>query len=324
MAKYAIFSDVHGNWEALGAVYRDFEGIDNLRDIVSLGDLVGYGPDPNKVVGGLHALAKKGYRVRYCQGNHDAAIIGRFDFIDLRDAVDRERLASEAGLKTIEDVAAHFREPETRKYVPVRYTAKASIAWTRDAISDGVRAFLETQCPDHIKLTPDILCVHGSPADPLFGYVTNQRRAQKAFETPLMSGVRLCLHGHSHIPGIWQLGADDMVSFAGKVVLMQPPRQVETTNLKLDLASTITLVNVGSVGQPRDGDGRAAYCVFDDAAMTVEFRRVAYDVEATRKKIIAAGLPKLLADRLREASAESDVVEDHDSEEASSDEAPSQ
>ncbi|NQT89257.1 metallophosphoesterase family protein [bacterium] len=310
MAKYAIFSDVHANWEALGAVYQDFHAIDGLTDVISLGDLVGYGPNPNEVVGGLHALTKKGYRLRCCLGNHDAAAIGRFHFVDLRDDADRERLAAEAGLDSLEAAARHFQDVETRKYVPVRFTAKASIGWTQKALSDGVRSFLQTKCPDHFKLTPDILCLHGSPADPLFGYITSGRRAQRAFEAPLMSGVRLCLHGHSHIAGMWQLGADDVVSYAGNVVIMNPPRKLPGTMLKLDLDSTITLVNVGSVGQPRDGDGRAAYCVFDDEALTIEIRRVAYDIATTRKKIVACGLPKLLADRLGQADAQPALDDD--------------
>jgi len=310
MAKYAIFSDVHANWEALSAVYKDFCNVEGLREVVSLGDLVGYGPNPNEVVGGLHALTKKGYRVRCVLGNHDAAAIGRFDFVDLRDAADRERLASEAGLDTLEAAAKHFKDIEHRKYIPVRFTAKASIAWTKERLSDGVRAFLQ-KCPDHFRIGQDILFSHGSPADPLFGYVTSERRAQRAFEAPLMQGVRLCFHGHSHIAGMWQLGADDVVSYAGNVVIMNPPRKLPGTMLKVDLDSTITLVNVGSVGQPRDGDGRAAYCLFDDEALTIEIRRVAYDVEGARKKIVASGLPKLLADRLGAADAKP-ALEDED------------
>ncbi|MFP4057527.1 MAG: metallophosphoesterase family protein [Candidatus Brocadiia bacterium] len=316
MAKYAILSDIHANWEALVAVYRDFARVEGLRDVISLGDVVGYGPNPNEVIAGLQSLTQKGYRVRHCMGNHDGAATGRFEFIDLRQTEDLKRVAEEAGLKGIEAIARHYHDQAHRKYIPVRYNAKTSIQWTRERLSQRSRQFLATEPQDHFKLADDILCVHASPADPLFGYVTNARRAQQAYEAPLMAGIRLCFLGHTHICGLWQLAADDVVSFAGKVVVMQPPRQVDDTRLELDLDSTVTLVNVGSVGQPRDGDPRAVYALFDDDALTVELRRAPYDVAATRKKILESDLPDLLAERLGEADAQKGVVDQPEEQEA--------
>jgi diadenosine tetraphosphatase ApaH/serine/threonine PP2A family protein phosphatase len=91
--------------------------------------------------------------------------------------------------------------------------------------------------------------------------------------------------GHSHVPGAWSLGS------AG------PEHHPGAAHLRLERGRRY-LVNVGSVGQPRDRDARAAYALWDAAAGRLEIRRVAYDVATARRKIVAAGLPRFLADRL--------------------------
>jgi len=310
MAKHAILSDIHANLEALVAVYRDFSGIEGLRSVVSLGDIVGYGPNPAETLAGLNSLVKKGYTVRYCMGNHDGATIGRYEFIDLHDPRDTSFLADEAGLENLEAVARHFRDPQARKYVPVSLNAKVSIRWTRERLAEPFKQFILQQSKDYFALGDGVLCIHASPRDPLFDYVTNVRRAQRAFESPLMAGVGLCFLGHTHIPGAWQIRAEDLVHFAGNNVLMQPPKALTEGRLTLDIDQTITLVNAGSVGQPRDGDSRACYVVYDDEEQAVEFRRVPYDVATTRQKIIDGGLPRSLADRLAGANAERSVAEE--------------
>ncbi len=307
MAKHAILSDIHGNWEALVAVCRDFMTLDGVRSVVSLGDIVGYGAGPAAVVAGIHSLSKRGYEVHYCMGNHDAAVVGRYEFVDLRDPRDRERLAQEAGLTTTREIARHYHDIENRKYVPVTYNAKASLAWTLENLPQQTIAFLAQRSTDYLMLVKGVLCVHASPRDPLFGYVTDARRAQRALETPLMNAVHLCLCGHSHIPGVWQLPAESLVRYAGNVIVMEEPRTLSGPRVQCDPEATITVVNVGSVGQPRDADPRACYAIYDDEAQTVELRRVAYDIEAARRKIIEAGLPKVLAHRLGSADAEKDL-----------------
>jgi diadenosine tetraphosphatase ApaH/serine/threonine PP2A family protein phosphatase len=314
MAKHAILSDIHANWEALVAVYRDFGPIADLRDVWSLGDLVGYGPSPNEVVAGLHGLTKKGYRLHYCLGNHDGAAIGRYEFVDLRDPADLKRLADEAGLKTLEDVARHYRDPQTRKYIPVRFNAKASLVWTLQHLREETRRFLAAQSHEHLLLADGVLCIHASPRDPLFEYITDARRAQRCLQAPLMADIFLCFVGHSHIPGAWQWKADDVVTMFGKTIVMNPPRVVTDDQFVADPDSTVTLVNVGAVGQPRDGDPRAAYAIYDDVTHGVERRRVAYDVAAARQKILDGGLPKALADRIGQADAEGGVAEPHEDE----------
>ena len=312
MPKHVILSDIHANWEALVAVYQDFARIDGVRCVVSLGDLLGYGASPNEVVSGLYSLTKKGYTVRYCMGNHDAAALGRYEFVDLHDPRDLDRLAQEAGLRNLEAIARHYRDAEHRRYVPVRYNAKASMRWTMEHLTDATHRFLVANAKDHLVLADGVLAVHASPRDPLFDYVTTPKRAEKALDSPLMRGVHLCFIGHSHIQGIWQFGADDIVNYAGNVVVMHPPTTIEGPVVRIDPDSTITLVNVGSVGQPRDGDPRAVYALWDDEAGTVELRRVAYDIAAARQKILDSGLPKILAERLGRADAEGGVIEQPD------------
>jgi diadenosine tetraphosphatase ApaH/serine/threonine PP2A family protein phosphatase len=321
MARHAILSDVHANWEALSAVYKDFAALEDLRDVWSLGDLVGYGPNPNEVIGGLNGLAQKGYRVHYCLGNHDGAAIGRYDFIDLRETADLQRVAQEAGLKGLPEIARHYKNQETRKYIPVRYNAKASMQWTIEHLTEASRKFLAAHSKEHHLLAEGVLCIHGSPRDPYFEYITDGRRAQKCLDSPLMDGIFLCFLGHSHIPGTWQWKGDDVVRMFGRTMVMGPPRVVKDTSLTADPDESITIINVGAVGQPRDGDPRAAYAVFDDQTNEVELRRVEYDVETTRKKILASGLPEALAQRIGVADAKGGVISEEDVQPADAEEA---
>ena len=323
MPRHAIISDVHGNLEALKAVYGDLARLDGLRpsagsgraepvearSIVSLGDLVGYGPNPSEVISGLSSLTKKGYTVQYCMGNHDAAIAGRYEFVNIHDPADAELLATQAGLKDFAAIARQYQDPQKRKYIPVTANAKASAVWTRERLAEPFRQFILQQSKDHLFLGTGVLCVHASPRDSLFHYVLSGRHAQKALEAPLMAGVGLCFIGHTHIPGIWQLRADQLVRFAGNVICMEPPRPIRHPQVQLDLETTITLVNVGSVGQPRDGNPNACYAVYDDQAQSVELRRVPYDIATTRQKLLASGLPVGLADKLGTADAEKGVAE---------------
>ena len=97
--------------------------------------------------------------------------------------------------------------------------------------------------------------------------------------------TRMCFVGHSHVPAVWSLGSSG------------PDHERGDIDVGLD-AGRRYIVNVGSVGQPRDHDSRAAYALWDVDARRVTVRRVPYDVATARAKIQAAGLPRFLADRL--------------------------
>ena len=153
--------------------------------------------------------------------------------------------------------------------------ARAAAEWTRERLDDDHRAYLGA-----LPLAREVAgatLVHASPAQPEeWDYLVT---AEDGFFAFGHFATRWCFVGHSHVPGAWSLGS----SGAARVESERGRRY---------------LVNVGSVGQPRDRDPRAAYAIWDVDAGRVEIRRVAYDHAATRRKIVAAGLPRFLADRL--------------------------
>ena len=124
--------------------------------------------------------------------------------------------------------------------------------------------------------------VHGSPRDPVWEYVVNSVAALAAFEDIV---TPRCLVGHSHVPFICRLEGG------------LPAFRLATTE-PVVLGDDRAIVNPGSVGQPRDGDPRASYAVYDSDAGTITHRRVEYDIVATQRKMRERGLPAYLAERL--------------------------
>jgi diadenosine tetraphosphatase ApaH/serine/threonine PP2A family protein phosphatase len=149
-------------------------------------------------------------------------------------------------------------------------------------------AFL-AQCPYRLR-GGDLLLVHGSPRGPLSEYVYPGDAGDPDKMVALLAPVpRVCFAGHTHIAGVF------LEKVPGACYRFLRPR---ATGSVFALDDRKTLVNVGSVGQPRDGDWRACYVLFDGE--TIRFRRVAYDVKTTIRKIHAAdGLDDYLGDRLR-------------------------
>jgi diadenosine tetraphosphatase ApaH/serine/threonine PP2A family protein phosphatase len=148
---------------------------------------------------------------------------------------------------------------------------------------------LTTEDVDYLKKLPLSLCqenftlAHGSPREPIWEYLLSTEAAQNnftCFETPY------CLVGHSHVPLIFELAGN-------KAVYRMFP---EGANLKLGKKRMI--INPGGVGQPRDGDPRASYALYDTEAQTVHHYRVEYDIPATQKKMEKRGLPRPLIMRL--------------------------
>lgn len=161
--------------------------------------------------------------------------------------------------------------------------ARAAAEWTHDRLDDDQRAWLGSL--PLVSEAGDATLVHASPAHPEdWDYLVSAEDGFGAFGA---FTTRLCFVGHSHLPGRWVQGSWGQAHAAGtQAVTIDPGCRY--------------IVNVGSVGQPRDRDPRAAYALWDVEARTVTIRRVAYDLAAARAKIIAAGLPKFLADRLAE------------------------
>ena len=235
--RVAVLSDIHSNLVALEAVLRHAGAVDAVWH---LGDVVGYGPEPDAVVARLTAVHATGVR-----GNHDAAAIGG-------------------------------REIEW-----FNADARAAAEWTLATISAGTRRWL-ADLPERLAID-DLTLVHGSPRDPLREYITDRMTAAANFDA---LETRHGLHGHTHVPVAW-VAAED------RVALVQP-----RSGSRMDLDPSRVLLNPGSVGQPRDGDPRAAYLVLDFEAKQVSWHRVPSDVEPVRRAIHAAGLPPRLGDRL--------------------------
>ncbi len=163
--------------------------------------------------------------------------------------------------------------------------ARAAAEWTQQQLDDDHRAYL-----GRLPLTAEIgdaTLVHASPRHPEeWDYLVT---AEDGFDAFGAFATRYCFVGHSHVPGVWSLGSSgpEHDRDAGDVVAAAGRRYI---------------INVGSAGQPRDRDTRAAYALWDTDAGRVAIRRVAYDVMAARARIEAAGLPRFLADRLASGS----------------------
>jgi diadenosine tetraphosphatase ApaH/serine/threonine PP2A family protein phosphatase len=163
--------------------------------------------------------------------------------------------------------------------------AAAAVAWTRENVAERTLAMLRELEP--LATREGIGLFHASPRDPVWEYVLSAEQADACLDA---QAERLGLIGHSHV----QLFFERPRGGRGEI------RGAQTGDgALLDLAEGEWLVNPGSVGQPRDGDSRAAWLEIDTGALSARFHRVRYDVERAAASIAAAGLPKRLADRLR-------------------------
>lgn len=158
--------------------------------------------------------------------------------------------------------------------------AAAAIRWTQVQLSSETRAFLHG-LPERIE-RDGFLAVHGSVRDPIEEYIFDPATAEVSFHA---RAFRICAVGHTHVPAVFTKHNDGV-----RAGVLTPE-----TPLRIDPASRY-IINAGSVGQPRDGDPRAAYLRLDDDA--AHLVRVEYAVERTQEKMLAAGLPPALAERL--------------------------
>jgi len=160
--------------------------------------------------------------------------------------------------------------------------AMEAALWTERQLKAAHKAYLKSLRP--IYKDDNITVVHGSLDEPEeFHYVFSEHEALETFG---LMKTAICFIGHSHLPLIFRKTGRDIAVFRGNRV-----------DIEKDASY---IVNVGSVGQPRDGDPRACYAVFDTDKNYVEIKRAAYDIKKAQQKIRAAGLPPVLADRLSE------------------------
>ncbi len=242
MHKMAIISDIHGNLEALEAVLADIDDQDAGR-IFSLGDNVGYGPDPEAVIQHLRARGIPSVR-----GNHELAVADPRE-LDWFNPVARESLR-----KTVEMLS-----PEAIDYIH--------------------------QFP-YSRVEENCRFVHGFPPDSpvIYQFQVSDDELRTVFSD---LEEQIFFTGHTHYPEIIEFTAGKPRSCR----LDRQPRQLSPDSRYI--------INVGSVGQPRDGNNNAKYLLFDPSALRIELRYIPYDIETTVQKILDAGLPEAHALRLR-------------------------
>jgi predicted phosphodiesterase len=239
-ARVALLSDVHGNLPAFEAVLADVRAT-GVDEIWNLGDLVGYGAQPDECV----ALARETCDVCLI-GNHDLVVIDKLN---------------------VDDFSAN---------------AATAALWTREHINGETRSFLADLSPQ--DESRDIALYHASPRDPVWEYVLSVAAAAACIET---MPRRVAAIGHSHV-ALWFWRSE-----AGRTIGEQAGAGME-----VDLGKGEWLLNPGGVGQPRDGDPRAAWVLLDRERWTALWKRVEYPIDDAAKAIEDAGLPRSLADRL--------------------------
>ena len=234
---FAIISDIHSNLEALSQTYKYIRKRKDVEDIVILGDLVGYGANPNECI-------------RFCKKISKNIIVGNHDY------------------------GAVY--PEERLFFNI-YAAKAA-KWTEDNLEEENCNYLK-----NLPLTISknrFLFVHSSPHNPEeWSYILNTWDANFQFG---VFDQNICFIGHSHVPAI----------FAEK-------NFPENENKKFFFSKDEKyIVNVGSIGQPRDRNPNLSFAIFDENEWSLEYIRLDYNIKRAADKILNAELPSFLAERL--------------------------
>ncbi|MFH1259755.1 MAG: metallophosphoesterase family protein [Elusimicrobiota bacterium] len=238
--RYGLFSDVHANWEALTVVLTYLEQ-ENVDAYLFCGDIVGYGPDPNRCAEKIFSLKN----LIAVSGNHDLAVIGRKDL--------------------------DWFNP----------TAQQSLSWTTQQLKARNRKLLQ-KLPS-IQTISNFTVVHGSarqPSDEYLFTITDCLETLHYFSTPII----FC--GHTHRP-FWFFTRGEENYF----------QNIENED-SFQLSGEKNILNIGSVGQPRDGNRQACCAIFDQEKNAIKFKRLEYDLARTQEKMLQAQLPAYLIERL--------------------------
>lgn len=237
--KYAICSDIHGNQEALKKVLHEIDAIKDVELYICLGDIVGYGADPESCID----ISRERFDL-IIAGNHDYAVAGKTDITYFNSA------------------------------------AKEAVLWTRNKISSQSLEFLSGL--PLVESVDGFQIAHGTLHNPgQWNYMLSGREASMDFRE---MKEKLLFVGHSHVPAVFiERGSEILISQESNIEIEREYRYI---------------VNPGSTGQPRDGDPRASFVIYDSENEMVKYFRVEYDIEKAQKKIRNAGLPEILASRL--------------------------
>jgi predicted phosphodiesterase len=239
--RIAIISDIHGNMEAFDQVLRDIDNA-SVEKIISLGDNIGYGPEPENVIRRIQER-----KIFSVLGNHEMAVADHTHLSWFNS------IAQESLRKT-----AEMLSPDSYKYI---FSLKSSLNRYKCRF------------------------VHGFPPDSptIYAFQVSERQL---LETFFNLEEQVCFIGHTHYL--------QLMAFDGQAVTAAPLHR--GTSVLSEGRQYI--VNVGSVGQPRDGNNNAKYVIYDTRANTIEVRFIPYDIAAVVEKIYAAGLPSVHGDRL--------------------------
>lgn len=169
--------------------------------------------------------------------------------------------------------------------------ARDACRWTGEVLGERHTRYLDL-LPLRSTPQPDSLLVHGSPRDPVWEYVISVEQASPEFKS---FHERLCFHGHSHTPAVFTLDMEAQAEAGTRGVELLEPSDGESIRLDDRLRY---LVNVGSVGQPRDGDARSCYVIYDADSQLLTYHRVEYPVVEVQKEMARVGLPDFLIRRL--------------------------
>ena len=241
--RYLILSDIHANIDALDAVLAAVTG--GWEQVLVLGDLVGYGAEPNAVIDRVRELQP----VAVIRGNHDKAACGLDD-------------------------GGNFNQ-----------VARYAAAWTQEHLTPANREYLRELPQGPADIDDLVEICHGAPFDEDH-YIFDLPDAGHALDT---TARPICFFGHTHLPVIYRRDAEGDAGFIPEV----------EHHLDLPLGDGARyLINPGSVGQPRDGDPRAAFGIYDTQRKVMTMSRVDYRVDLAQKRIFDAGLPPSLAHRL--------------------------
>ncbi len=242
--RFLVLSDIHANLTALETALTAAQG--RWDRAVCLGDVVGYGPDPNEVIDKVRSLDALTIR-----GNHDKAGCG----IDSAD-----------------------------DFNPV---ARSAAVWTREQLRPENLKYLQ-ELPSGPVQVDGISLIHGALRDEDEYVFAPAQALDGLLEAP----SNVSFFGHTHFQGGFSFRDNKLA-----VIQLKPAPGAGFAALQLD-TETRYLLNPGSVGQPRDGDPRAAFAVADMSHKVVEYWRVPYEVEAVQRRMLTAGLPEPLALRL--------------------------
>ena len=237
----AIISDIHGNLEALSAVLYDIESL-NIDEIICLGDIIGYGPNPNECISLVNSKSPV-----ILLGNHDAAVL----------------------------------DPLSTQNFNIN--AKIAIEWTSKHLSDQSLDFLKNLPMS--KVEDNKTFVHATPYEPrMWYYISSVEEALFNFQ---FFDTTFCFVGHTHIPVTISLDKNNKINVSQDGLL----------DFSKDTEAHY-LINVGSVGQPRDRNPRSSYGILDTDSSIFSLRRVEYDIEKCQAKMKKQKLPEFLISRL--------------------------